>query len=241
MIRYGGLLLFVLFSCQNRQVKTVPAVDTLQAKKEATVPVEAPELEEFYVDSARVGRKSLNKLELAKYRMGDSLYVVIKFFSKQNKRWVLKNEFQFDKDKYESCSPKLRDFNNDGLNDMTYVWATAARGANDNRRLFVYNKKDDQLVYIKNSDHYPNLHYNKYLNCIDAWRVYGGCMSEFLRLSGDSLVKFASVELYEGLTVSTYDQAGNETIIFQDSTVKGNLARYKNYKPVQEYGEKDFQ
>ncbi len=51
---------------------------------------------------------------------------------------------------------QLEDFNNDGIKDMTYVSAVAARGANEVRRLFIYDKKRDELVYIKNSEDYPN-------------------------------------------------------------------------------------
>jgi hypothetical protein len=53
----------------------------------------------------------------------------------------------------------LADFNNDGFKDVTYMSAEAARGANEIRRLFMYNREKDQLVYIKNSDQYPNLEY----------------------------------------------------------------------------------
>ena len=99
----------------------------------------------------------------------------------------------------------------------------------------IYDKQKDQLVCIKNSDSYPNLLYNKELNCIDAFLVYGGCSTVFLKLSGDSLKEFASVELDEGLIIRTYDKNGKENIFYQDTTNKAGYVRYKNFRPLQEY------
>ncbi len=76
--------------------------------------------------------------------------------------------------------------------------------------------------------------YNKELNCIDAFLVYGGCSTVFLKIKRDSLIEFASVELMDGLTVKTYKN-GTERIIFQDTSNKAGYIRYKNFKPLKEY------
>lgn len=240
MKQYLGLtLILILFlSCQCRpdnQSSFVASTDTTKPVEEIKHQGDTTQLEEFFVDSINVGRKSHNKIEVSKYRTTDSSYVVIRFFSKQNNIWDLKNEFHFEKDDITGCDTKLSDFNNDGLNDMTYISNVAARGANEVRRLFIYDKSKDKLIYMKNSEDYPNMLYNKELNCIDAFLVYGGCSTVFLKINGDSLREFASVELMDGLTVKTYDKNGTETIILQDTTNKAGYIRYKNFKPLKEY------
>lgn len=225
-----GLILIFLISCQGRQ-ETKTVVNNLTTKQ----------LDEYFADSLNIGRKSNNKIELSLLRTDDSVFVVINFYSKQSEKWVLKNHYKFEKDGITGLDTKLSDFNNDGLNDITYISAVAARGANEVRRLFIYDKDNDQLTLMKNSEDYPNMRYNKELNCIDAFLVYGGCTTAFLKISGDSLKQFASVELFDGLYVRTYDELGKEKIIFEDTTHKGEYERYKNYNPLKEYEESDFE
>src|SRR5262249_54416878 len=138
-------------------------------------------LEEFFVDSLHIGQKQFNKVEISRFSTPDSFFVVIKFYSRINKTWQLKQTFEFQKDMEIGCDPKLSDFNNDGHNDLTYVSDVAARGANEVRRLFIYDKTNDKLIYMKNSEDYPNMLYNKTLNCIDAFLIYGGCSTVFLK------------------------------------------------------------
>ena len=213
---------------------TIPYIDTIkQLSSNNMNSYEQPE--EIFIDSINIGRKTFNKIELFKYRTLDSNYVVLKFYSKRNGKWYPKNSFQFEKDGVLSCDPKLGDFNNDKLNDFTYISAIAARSANQVRRLFVYDKQKDQLVDIKNSSDYPNMLYNKELNCIDAFLIFGGCSTVFLKLDGDSLRELASVELYDGLTVTVYDKNGKGKIIYRNKKVKDRYIRYKNYHPLKEY------
>lgn len=216
----------MLCACQPKSGQVV-------AEKSAAAPTETPQVDEYFVDSLTIGRKSFNKVELSKYRTPDSVFVIIKFYTKQRGAWLLKNSFLFLKDPITSCSAVLNDFNNDGLNDLTYQSSIAARGANDIRRLFIYDKKSDELIFIKNSDKYPNLLYNKKLDCIDAFLVTGSSTTVFLNLEGDHLRKFASVDISDGLTVWVYDKNGKGKIIRQDSTNEGSQVRYKNFRPLE--------
>jgi hypothetical protein len=229
-----------LSSCQGQQKNIVDilhardplpniAIDDHQENAELLV--------EHFSDSLTIGQKSNNKVEISYYQSEDSSYVLIQFYSSSSKGWALKNNFQFDKDGPSDCDPQISDFNNDGYNDITYISMNAARGANEVRRLFVYDHKRDQLICMKNSDEFPNMLYNKRLNCIDAFLVYGGCSTVFLHIQGDSLVPFASVDLFDGLTISEYDKNGNETVIGEDSTNKAGYIRYKNYSPLEESDE----
>lgn len=225
----AGLILFFLVSCQDIQEDKIVNDDS-----------KSKQPDEFFIDSLNVGRKSNNKIDLSLFRLDDSVYVHINFYSRQNKNWVLKNHYEFGKDGITGLDPQLSDFNNDGLNDMTYVSTVAARSANEVRRLFIYDKDKDQLTLIQNSDDYPNLLYNKDLNCIDAFLVFGGCMTVFLKINGDSLKQFASVELSNGLYVKTYNELGKEKLIFRNKKYKGEYERFKNYKPLKKYQEADF-
>ena len=233
---YIGLIIFFLFSCQNRQEKNATSnSDTSQINLTETIPIDTIKLEEVFIDSTNVGSKKLNKVEVFKYRATDSNYVDIKFYTKQADNWKLIQTIHFLKDGVIGCNTKLSDFNNDGLNDMTIVSAVAARGANEVRRLFIYDEATDKLIEMKNSENYPNMLYNMDLNCIDAFLVYGGSSTVFLRISGDSLKEFASVEAMDGVTVREFDKNGKEKIIFEDTTNKAGYIRFRTYKPLKKY------
>jgi len=193
-------------------------------------------LEEHFVDSLHIGRKHHNKVEISQFSKSDSIYVIIRFYARAGARWSLKQEIRFRKAGDIDCDPKISDFNHDGYNDLTCVSLQAARGANEVRRLYIYNKEEDRLVYMRNSEHYPNMQYNPYLNCIDAWLVYGGCSTVFLRVRGDRLQEFASVEIYDGLlTVSDNDRYGKEKVIRRMKIEKGDMTRFRSYKPLIPY------
>ncbi len=235
---YIGLIIVFLLSCQNRQNKNATSNnDANQIHLTELIPTDTVQLEEVFIDSTTVGRKRLNKVEVFKYRATDSNYVDIKFYAREADHWRPIQTIHFLKDGVIGCDTKLSDFNNDGLNDMTIVSAVAARGANEVRRLFIYDKATDRLIEMKNSANYPNMLYNKDLNCIDAFLVYGGSSTVFLKISGDSLKEFASVEAMDGITVREFDKYGKEKIIFQDTTNKAGYIRFKTYKPLKEYDE----
>jgi hypothetical protein len=192
-------------------------------------------LEEFFVDSLHIGKKKFNKVEVSRFGSSDSFFVVIKFYSRSGNTWNLKQTFNFPKDDIIGCDPKLSDFNNDGFKDLTYVSDVAARGANEVRRLFIYDKVKDRLICMKNSEDYPNMRYNKTLHCIDAFLVYGGCSTVFLRIKGDKLVEFASVDLDDGLTVYEIDGKGHRKLIRHEAKTKMLYVRFTNYKPLTPY------
>ena len=194
-------------------------------------------LKEFFVDSINVGRKKYNKIELVQYSVSDSNYVIIKFYSRlKNKTWKLKQTFSFEKDDVLSLDTELSDFNNDGFKDMTYISNIAARGANQVRRLFIYDNILDKLIYMKNSEDYPNMLYNKKLNCIDAFLVYGGSSTIFLNIKGDSLVEFAGVDLDDHITVYEINKSGKRIIIKkQKNKDEWYYVRFKSYKPLVSY------
>lgn len=234
MKKIWTLILTCLTACGEQQHGRILEHSTQRNEEKSKKLTIKPTLEEYFVDSLSVGQPSFNKIKVAKYKTPDSMYVRISFYTKGGRNWELKNNFHFLKDGIMGCTPQLQDFNNDGYNDLTYISSVAARGINEIRTLFIYNPQKDQLILIKNSAHYTNLRYEKHLNCISSFFAYGsGCGSIFLKLKSDTLQKFASVILSaEDLVVKTYNDQGEEQIIYKDPTNIETMVRYKNFNPL---------
>lgn len=193
---------------------------------------QAHQIEEFFSDSLTIGRKGKNKIEISKIRNEDTCEVILSFFSREGKNWLLKNRFQFAKDAITGIDPEISDFNNDGYSDITYVSNVAARGANEVRMLFIYDPAKDVLIPIQNSEEYPNMAYNKELNCIDAFLVHGGSSTVFLILEGNKLKEIASVHNDSHRTVYKTDINGNSILISRDTLNPEDIyMRYKNFDP----------
>lgn len=244
------VVLTILFSCNTKQGAEKAIDKTVNAealKLDSTlvgiqrVDTSNTEILETFVDSLNIGEKGKCKIELIRHRVYEDSYVIIKFYIKgrrtiiEQESWMIQNNYSYETNASMGFDPNISDFNNDNFNDITFISGTAARGANEVRRLFIYDDQKQELISIVNSQDYPNMLYNKELDCIDAFLVHGGCSTVFLNIIGDSLNEFANVELTGGLTVTTYDKKGKEKIIFKDTTNKAGYIRYKNFSPLQEY------
>ncbi|WP_336516570.1 hypothetical protein [Pollutibacter soli] len=229
-------LLFVLILFQSGSDESVSstnfenALSTLPEKNIKYPTEDSLILQEYFSDSSRIGKKKQNKIEISIYGNEDSSFSIIKFYSLTNRKWKLRNTYRYEHYSLMDLNADLSDFNNDGLNDPTYISNTAARGANEIRRLFIYDKNADSLISIINSEDYPNLQYNEELKCIDAFMVYGGSSTVFLRLKKNQLKKFAVVSLDDGLSIRKIDMNGNEKTIYSDSTKGSGYIRFSTYK-----------
>jgi len=199
---------------------------------------------EIFVDSLNIGEKGSCKVELIKYRVYDDNFVLIKFYTKGRyttktpEIWTRSNTYCYETNALMSFEPNISDFNNDHFNDITFISGTAARGANEVRRLFIYDSQNRELISIVNSQDYPNILYNKDLDCIDAFMIHGASTTVFAKLSGDSLKTFATVQNSEEFhTVNLIDKNGNDRELYK---VKSNGVdiRHKNFRPLVEYDEK---
>jgi hypothetical protein len=206
-------------------------------------------LVEKFVDSTSIGKKGYNKIEISFY-VNDSFpdaFVRMFFCSKGNfnevrkTNWWYRNEFIFDgsagllyADK--GLYPEISDFNNDGYNDFIYRSGIPANLANILQTLFIYNPKEDKLIHIRNSEQYPNLQYNKELDCIIAYWQTSTATEYFLRIEQDTLKEFARIDMIgDEVYVYEIDNKNNEILIEQrkyDFENGGFL--FSNYKPLKE-------
>lgn len=230
-------LLTVIIAACNRSKHKALKQDKIvhQTKFKDSIVAGKPKRMGSFIDSTNVGRKNFNKVELMRYAIADSGYVVIRFFSRQNTKWVLKNEFHFPANDVNNCEPQLADFNNDRMNDFTYISDLAGRGANEIRTLFIYDKNMDRLIRIKNSDRNPNLSYNDELHCINSWGFSGSTYAAFLKLQADSLHEFASVEQGDDIIASIYNQKGKQRVILKKKNTYNGFMEFKNYRPLKVY------
>jgi len=236
------LFLFVLLACsqKNKDQKALLTERQSTAKivvkhQVKTIAMETV-LEESFLDSTQIGVKGKSKIIVNQYRSDDSTCVEITLFEKRKTKWFVQQQLHYLKDGITNCEPEIKDFNNDGLNDLTFKSSVAARGANEIRKLLIFDKASKKSILIKNSDQYPNLQYNKTLNCVDAWLVYGGSSTVFLKIEKDSLRKFASVTLEDSaIEITVIDKKGNAKIIKKELVEDLEVyTRYDNYAPLTE-------
>lgn len=195
------------------------------------------EKSDTFSDNKKIGKPHKNKIKLAEYQKADKNLVEIKFYSlDNNKKWKLKQNIQLEKFGGLPLRPEIKDFNNDGFQDITFISGIAARGANEIRTLFIYDKKKDELLHIKNSADYPNLQYNKELNCLDAWAFYGGVRTIFLKIVENKLQELASIEHFGNTrTIYIVDKNGKQKLLRKDKIKDDGFPRYKTFNPPQTY------
>lgn len=188
---------------------------------------------ESFTDDSHIGRRKRNKVEIRCFERGKGTTAEIKFYSRfTGGGWTQRQSFALDGYSSLGCDPKIQDFNNDGLKDLTYRSNVAARGANDVRTLFIYDRSKDELVHIKNSEDYPNLAYNKTLNCLDSLMFHGATTTVFLKLEGDTLREFASVGTGLERVVSVTDKNGKSRVLSRKKMRADDVyTRFSSFDP----------
>lgn len=243
-MKYNLLIILIgllAIQCQEKRTAAPKDIDTIKESKidAPTKPVESKTelpVPEILIDSLNIAKKGEYKIILKQIRTIDSVYVEFQLFKKAKSKWEHLQYFRIKKDDVTGLEAEFSDFNNDSYNDLTFQRGVAARGANELRSLFIFDKEEERLIHIKNSNSYPNLRYNKELDCIDAWLVYGGSTTLFLKIDADTLREFAGVSLFHTMDVYTIDINGKKKMLSQEP-IKDSVVyrRYSNYKPLQEY------
>lgn len=194
------------------------------------------EWEESFSNEKDIGRRRKNRVEIHCVSKNDRIFAEIEF-STQSKsgEWASKQTLRFENLNYVGCDAKISDFNNDGFRDLTFRSGQGARGANEIRTLLIYDPTKDELVHVKNSADYPNLAYNKKLNCVDAWAFTATTTTIFLRLEGDMLREFASVSTGLQRIVTVTRKDGTEVILRREEMDPDNYdevyRRFSSYDP----------
>lgn len=240
-----GSLLLVVVSCNLQQDSASENQSTPAATANVATDVSVPEPDinepiESFSDDSKIARPHKNRIQIdiVKLPGSDAAYkpnnlAIVRFFSiTSSKVWDLKQTIEIESHALADADPKIEDFNNDGSKDITFVSNTAARGANEVRTLLIYDKLNDVLVHIKNSEEYPNLAYNKTLHCIDAWMFHGATTTVFLKLEGDRLRELASVDTGAERVVTLTDRDGNTRVIRREKMLEADIyTRYRTYNP----------
>lgn len=139
------VLLLLIASCAQKskeQTSLLSKRDTAKKeiiKPETKIDTAKTVLKETFTDSTQVGSKGKFKLTVDQFRSDDSTYVAIHLFEKRNSKWQIKQKLEYLKDGITNCDPELTDFNNDGFNDLTFQSSVAARGANEIRKLLIFD------------------------------------------------------------------------------------------------------
>lgn len=241
------LVIFLLvISCTNKNAESKSSdivktnVDKKPLKKENKA--EREDLKEIFtnteifIDSTTIAKKEKYKIEITQTTFDTVTKVSFILFEKYKNKWKNVQEYSLNKESDIPLSTEIMDFNNDGLNDFTIHYLEAARGSNDVRKLFIFSKKENKFIEIKNSDDYSNLDYNKKLNCIDDLEVYAGSTTTFLKLNKDILVEFARVDFLDGEAKSYLIQNNKETKLHSEKFKGSNdiIVRFVNYDPIEE-------
>lgn len=242
------LMIFVLLiNCTNKASKNNGTFSKIIIdSKEAINPIKTKTKEvkeknyaetETFIDSTRIAKKGKYKIEITQTTIDTVTTVSFKLFAKRNNIWNNIQSYSLKKECDIPLITEIEDFNNDGFNDFTIHYSTAARGSNDLRKLFIFSNKEYKFIEIKNSDLYPNLQYNKKLNCIDALSVYAGSSTTFLKLGKDHLIEFARVDIMNK-KIEIYLIEKNKEIKLRSETYSGSnndMIRFVNYNPLEEY------
>lgn len=189
---------------------------------------------EPFEDYTKVGRPGKNKLVIRCFEEGDKAFAEINFYFLSNTyEWKMRiSSLRIEKDPIAVCDPQINDFNNDGLGDVTFGSKTVARGANEIRTLLLYNKKNDSLDLVENSAGYPNLEYNKDLDCITAWAFHDATTTIFLKIEGDRLREFASVDTGLERVVTIVRRNGERVVLRREKMSEEDIyLRYSTYDP----------
>lgn len=219
----------VIFSC-NKMVE-------INSSKNATPTIEnliVSDTLEHFSDSTNFGKKTKNRIDI--YKIGTNLNTFIKIylFKKNENNWTLNDSLIIEGDIINNLNAEISDFNNDKLNDIIFTSGTAARGGNNIQTLILYSEESDKFKWIKNTENFPNLKYNKKLDCIDAFIMTGGQTTSFLKITNDSLKEFANVDQRDGrIIVEILDNNGKwqETENIEEKF--SGFDRFINFNPLE--------
>lgn len=189
---------------------------------------------EHFTDSINFGLKHKNKIEIYKIGTEENTIAKIYLFEIKKDKWSLKDSLTLDAERINNLNPEIIDFNNDNFKDIVFTTGMAARGGNVIQTLILYSTEKESLLWIKNSENFPNLMYNEKLDCIDALILTGGQKTSFLKIKNDSLEEFAYVDQSDGrILAKILDANGKWKEIENIKDDPKNFDRFINFNPIE--------
>lgn len=190
------LSVIVLFLSCNKKVES----KTVLSNKSA--PLLLLDTIEVFKDSMNFGQKQNNKIEIYKIGTDEDVIAKVYLYEKRKNQWKIVDTLTLEAVRINDLETRIEDFNNDHFKDVIFTTGMAARGGNNMQSLILFSSTDKSLKWIKNSERYPNLMYNEKLDCIDSCILTGGQTTYFLKIKGDSLNEFASVDQRDGRVIA---------------------------------------
>lgn len=219
-------MIFLLYNCNRKQERVVK-----ENKIDNIVFIDTLEV---FKDSINFGKKNYNKIEIYKIGNQDSTFAKVYLYELHNVDWKLKDSLILNAVRVNDLETEIKDFNNDGFNDIIFTSGMAARGGNIIQTLILYSNENQSLNWIKNSEDFPNLMYNEKLNCIDAVILTGGQTTYFLKIENYSLKEFASVDQSDGIiTAKILEENGKWKEIKSIKESSENFDRFIDFNPIE--------
>jgi len=219
-------MIFLLYNCNRKQERVVK-----ENKIDNIVFIDTLEV---FKDSINFGKRNDNKIEIYKIGNQDSTFAKVYLYELHNVDWKLKDSLILNAVRVNDLETEIKDFNNDGFNDIIFTSGMAARGGNIVQTLILYSNENQSLSWIKNSEDFPNLMYNEKLNCIDAVILTGGQTTYFLKIENDSLKEFASVDQSDGIiTAKILEENGKWKEIKSIKESSENFDRFIDFNPIE--------
>jgi hypothetical protein len=189
---------------------------------------------EFFSDSINFGQRRNNKIIIYKIDTEKNTIAKVYLFEKSNDEWELNDSMAFEAVRINDLRTEVKDFNNDGFNDIIFTTGMANRGGNNVQTLILYSPKNRSLNWIKNSENFPNLMYNEKLNCIDACILTGGQTTYFLEIENNTLKEFANVDQRNGRIIAEIlDVNGKWKEIANIKDNPEGFDRFINFNPIE--------
>ncbi|WP_147275685.1 hypothetical protein [Adhaeribacter pallidiroseus] len=222
------LILILIFTSCGKHSETKSVLENGTAK------IVSVDTLEFFKDTISFGQRNNNKIEVYKIGTDENTIAKICLYEKNKNQWRLKDSLILEAVRINELEPEIKDFNNDNFNDIIFTTGMAARGGNIVQTLILYSPNNKSLKWIKNSESYPNLLYNKKLDCIDALILTGGQTTYFLKIENDSLKEFAKVDQRDGRIIAEILDVKREWKEIENiEDTPESFDRFINFNPIE--------
>lgn len=228
-------LLFLIYACNHGKKQN----DNFNSTSDSTI--QFPLLidvsdSQLFIDSLNLGKKGANKVVVKINNLKDAANLLnVNFFKKEDFQWIESSCYSDSISDVDFCDVLVFDVNGDSYKDVLIKSLLPARVSNDVRKLFLYNPKINDFIFITNSEKYPNLNWNSRLKTIEASFFSGGFTQVFLKLQQDTLYDYAYIDVFgDSITIEERSKSGEFIVLRKNTIDKDSLSfGYLNYNPLE--------